>query len=193
MLKNLKYMRIIDPNPTALIMEKIKIAEELFDAWNDVFYKDEKFLEYLARYEKAVLNSNSLMESLGTFKECYMCSVIEKKGCCKAGLENEVTINILLLNMFLKKPIPKEREVAGRCFFVGPIGCKIFARPYLCREYFCKRILDKLSQQDYIKITQAIGEELSLLYTITSYIKKELEFLMGDFLLELDLTGYSGV
>ncbi len=186
-------MRIIDPNPTKLILEKIKTAEELFEAWKDAFYKDEKFLEYLKKYEKAVLKSNSLMESLKTFQECYQCSVIEKQGCCKAGLENEVTINIILLNMFLNKEIPKEREIAGRCFFVGPTGCKIFARPYLCREYFCKRLLDKFSQEDYVKITQAIGEELSLLYIITSYIKKELEFLMGEFLLELDLTGYSGI
>ena len=55
MLKNLKYMRIIDPNPTKLILEKIKTAEELFEAWKDAFYKDEKFLEYLKKYEKAVL------------------------------------------------------------------------------------------------------------------------------------------
>jgi hypothetical protein len=189
MIKNLKYFKILDPDPTSLILEKIKIAEELYDNWSDYFYKDEKLLDYLQRYEKAVLKSNETMENFGTFKECYVCSVIDKKGCCKIGLENEVTINILLVNMLLKKPIPKEREVPLRCFFVGPTGCKLFARPFLCRDYFCKRLLNKLSEKEYILITQVLNEELTLLYQITSYIRKELEFLLGDFLMELDLTG----
>ncbi len=189
MIKNLKYFKALDPDPTSLILEKIKIAEELYDNWSDYFYKDEKLLDYLQRYEKAVLKSNETMENFGTFKECYVCSVIDKKGCCKIGLENEVTINILLVNMLLKKPIPKEREVPLRCFFVGPTGCKLFARPFLCRDYFCKRLLNKLSEKEYILITQVLNEELTLLYQITSYIRKELEFLLGDFLMELDLTG----
>ncbi len=191
MLKNLKYLKSIDYDPTSLILEKIKVAQELYEHWSDYFFKDEKFMDLLKRYEEAVLKSNKTMEKLGTFNECYICSVLEKKGCCKAGLENEVTINILLINMFLGVQIPKEREVPLRCFFVGPTGCKIFARPFLCRDYFCRRLLDKLGEKGYILVTQVLNEELTLLYEICSYIKKELEFLLGDFLIELDLTGYA--
>jgi len=191
MLKNLKYLRVINPDPTSLILEKIRIAEELFTDWKEYFYKDEKFLDKLKNYEKAIKKSNELMEKLGTFEECYICSVIEKKGCCKIGLENEVTINVLLINMFFNIEIPKEREVPGRCFFVGPTGCKIFARPYLCREYFCNRLLRLFSSEEYALLTQTISHELILLYEISVYIRKELEFLLGDFLLELDITGYS--
>jgi len=189
MIKNLKLIKVIDPDPTSLILEKIKVAEELFEAWNDYFYRDEEFMKMLKDYEKAVIKSNEVMESFGTFKECYVCSVIEKKGCCKAGLENEVTVNILLINMFLGKEIPKEREVPLRCFFVGPTGCKIFARPFLCRDYFCKRLLNMLGDEKYAVITQVLQNELSLLYKLTNYIRKELEFLLGEFLIELDLTG----
>jgi len=190
MLKNLRFLKKLDPDPTYLILEKISTAEEIYKAWNEYFYQDKDFLKMLKEYEKAVEESNKIMENCGTFKECYICSVIDKKGCCKAGLENEATINIILLNMFLKKPIPKEREVPGRCFFVGPTGCKIFARPYLCREYFCNRLLNKLTQEQYAKITQVLNRELTLLYTITQYIRNQLEFLMGEFLFELDIAGY---
>ncbi|MBO8143936.1 MAG: hypothetical protein H0Z16_05050 [Thermodesulfobacterium sp.] len=191
MLKNLKYMKVIDPDPTSLILEKIRIAEELFTDWGEYFYKDKEFLEKLKEYEKAIKVSNKIMEELGTFEECYNCSVIDNTGCCKIGLENEVTINILLINMFLNVKIPKEREVPGRCFFVGPTGCKIFARPYLCREYFCNRLMRLFSPEEYALVTQKISEELTLLYLINRYIRNELEFLLGDFLLELELTGYS--
>ena len=191
MLKNLKYMKVINPDPTSLILEKIRIAEELFTDWGEYFYKDKEFLEKLKKYEKAIKISNKVMEELGTFKECYNCSVIDNTGCCKIGLENEVTINILLINMFLNVKIPKEREFPGRCFFVGPTGCKIFARPYLCREYFCNRLMRLFSPEEYALVTQKISDELTLLYLINRYIKNELEFLLGDFLLELDLTGYS--
>ncbi len=191
MLRNLKHLKSVGPDPTSLILEKIKVAQELYEHWSDYFLKDEKFMDLLKRYEEAVLKSNKTMEKLGTFNECYICSVLEKKGCCKIGLENEVTINILLINMFLGVPIPKEREVPLRCFFVGPTGCKIFARPFLCRDYFCRRLLDKLGEKGYILVTQVLNEELTLLYEICRYIKKELEFLLGDFLIELDLTGYA--
>lgn len=191
MLKNLKYLRVINPDPTSLILEKIRIANELFTDWEDYFLKDEKFLEKLEEYKKAIKRSNKIMEDLGTFEECYICSAIENTGCCKIGLENEVTINILLINMFFKIKIPKEREVPGRCFFVGPTGCKIFARPYLCREYFCNRLMRLFSPEEYALITQTISEELTLLYFINKYIRNELEFLLGEFLLELDVTGYS--
>lgn len=191
MLKNLKYLRIIDPDPTSLILEKIRIADELFTDWGDYFLKDKKFLENLKNYEEAIKKSNKIMNELGTFEECYLCSAVENAGCCKIGLENEVTINILLINMFFKVEIPKNREVPGRCFFVGPTGCKIFARPYLCREYFCNRLLRLFSPEEYALITQTISEELTLLYLINRYIRNELEFLLGEFLLELDITGYS--
>jgi hypothetical protein len=191
MLKNLKYLRVIDPDPTALILEKIRIAENLFKDWGEYFLGDEKFINLLEKYKMAILKSNELMENLGSFEECYICSVEENKGCCKIGLENEVTINILLINMFFKIPIPQEREVPGRCFFVGPKGCKIFARPYLCREFFCNRLLRLFSPEDYALLTQTISYELTLLYENCVYIRKELEYLLGDFILELDIAGYS--
>ncbi len=190
MFKNLKYLKVINPDPSLLILEKIKIAENLFNDWKEYFLRDEKFLKDLHDYQKAIQNSNKLMEELGSFEECYYCSAIENSGCCKAGLENEVTINILLINKFLNIEIPKEREIAERCFFVGPIGCKIFARPTLCREYFCNRLMRLFSPEEYALLTQKITEELTLLYLIERYIRKELEFLLGDFLLEMDLTGY---
>lgn len=178
-------------SPEELLQKKFSIAEDLFFAWKEHFFKQKEFLALLREYESAVINSNSIMKDIKSFEECYICSVIDKKGCCKAGLENEVTINILLINKFLNKDIPLEREVSGRCFFVGPRGCKIFARPYLCREFFCRRLKEKFKEEEYIKLTQAIAEELTLLYRLCEYIKKEYQFLLGEFLFEMDITGYS--
>jgi len=95
---------------------------------------------------------------------------------------------LILINFLLKKEVPKEREFEDKCFFVGEKGCKLFARPYICRDYFCKRLLN-LFNNSYIILTQILNTELVLLYKISSYIKKELESLTGEFLLELDITG----
>lgn len=178
-------------SPEELLKEKIKHALEIFESYGEYFLRDDHFRGLLSDYERAVEEANKVMEEVESFRECYICSVIDKKGCCKAGLENEVTVNIALINMFLQKPLPKEREVAGRCFFVGPTGCKIFARPYLCREFFCRRLQDKFNPSEYVRVTQAIAHELTLLYRLCEYIKKELQFLVGDFLMEMDITGYS--
>jgi len=177
--------------PEELLYEKFKVAAELFHPWKEHFLKNKEFKALLTEYSKAVETSNEIMERIKSFEECYICSVIDKKGCCKAGLENEVTVNIILINWFLGKEMPKDREVPGRCFFVGEKGCKIFARPYLCREFFCRRLKEKFSEEEYILVTQAISHELTLLYQLCGYIKREYEFLLGEFLIELDLTGYS--
>ncbi len=177
--------------PEELLFEKIKVAMELYENYGEYFKAQSEFRDLLKAYKSAIIKSNDLMERKESFKECFICSVEERKGCCKEGLENEVTVNIILLNWFLGYTIPSEREVKGRCFFVGERGCKIFARPYLCREFFCKRLMNRFSHEDYVEISQAIAEELTLLYKLCEYIKKELQFILGEYLLEIDITGYS--
>jgi len=186
----MRILRLARPDPTRLIEEKIAVARELYDLWGEALLEDEEISPLFPRYSEAVHKSNKIMEKFGTFEECYLCTVIDQKGCCKIGLENECTVLILLLNLLLGVDFPKEREVPGRCFFVGPRGCKIFARPMLCRDYFCIRHHQKLSEEQMAKITQVLNEELVLLYQITSLIRRRLEVWTGDFLLELDLTGY---
>jgi len=177
--------------PEDLLREKVAIANEIFESFGSHFLKHKDFREMLKQYEKAIEISNRRMEEFRSFKECYECTVLEGKGCCKAGLENEATVAIILLNLFLEKSIPQEREVPKRCFFVGPVGCKLFARPPLCREFFCRRLLDNFTQEEYVLITQAIADELTLQGILVRYIRNELDFLTGEFLYELDITGYS--
>ena len=186
----MRILRLERPDPTRLIEEKIAVAQELFELWGEGLREDEEIKPLLPAYREAVERSNQVMEEAGTFRECYVCSVIDKKGCCKIGLENECTVLILLLNLLLGVRFPDEREVPGRCFFVGPTGCKIFARPMLCRDYFCIRHHEKLSQAQMARITQVLNDELVLLHRLTSLMRRRLEAWTGDFLLELDLTGY---
>ncbi len=186
----MRYLKELRPDPTQLIREKISVAEELYEVWGESLVRDPEVSPLLEAYEKAVLASNEFMERVGTFRECYICSVEEGKGCCKIGLENECTVLVLLLNRLLGVRLPSEREVGGRCFFVGPRGCKIFARPMLCRDYFCKRHYERIPERHMIEVTQVLNEELTLLYRLTSLVRSRLEAWTGDFVQELDLTGY---
>ena len=186
----MRVLRLERPDPTKLIEEKIQVARELYELWGEGLREDEEIAPLLEEYRQAVEASNRTLEEAGTYKECYVCSVIDGKGCCRTGLENECTVLILLLNLLLGVEFPREREVSGGCFFVGPRGCKIFARPMLCRDYFCIRHYQKVPEETMAHITQVLNTELTLLYRLTSLIRHRLESLTGDFLLELDLTGY---
>ncbi len=177
--------------PEELLLEKVSLSQEIFKNYGEYFLNLKDFVDLLRKYEKAIEIANKRMEEFQSFRECYVCTVLEGKGCCKAGLENEATVAIILLNLLLKKDLPKVREVPGRCFFVGSAGCKLFARPPLCREFFCRRLLDTFKHEEHVLITQAIADELTLQGILVRYIKKELEFLTGEFLYELDITGYS--
>jgi len=90
---SLRYVKTSDLEPTKLIKEKISKAEEIYEHFGKYFSKDENLKKMLNEYEKAVINSNTYMKNLGSFEECYKCTVIDKKGCCKRGLETEVNIN----------------------------------------------------------------------------------------------------
>ncbi|QJA06459.1 hypothetical protein FVE67_06420 [Thermosulfurimonas marina] len=187
----MRYLKEPRPDPTRLIEEKLSVAEELYHLWGESFRADPEVPSLLEAYRQAVEASNRAMEEAGTFRECYVCSVEDGQGCCKIGLENECTVLILLLNRLLGVELPQKREVPGRCFFVGPRGCKILARPMLCRDYFCRRHHQKVPEAAMIRVTQVLNEELTLLYRITSLLRARLEFWTGDFLQELDLTGYT--
>ncbi len=186
----MRILRLERPDPTRLIEEKIQVAQELYEVWGEGLLQDEEIVPLLEDYRRAVQASDAAMEAAGTFKECYVCTVMDQKGCCKIGLENECTVLILLLNLLLGVNFPREREVPGRCFFVGPLGCKIFARPMLCRDYFCVRHYKKVPEEEMRRVTQILNDELTLLYRINSLLRHRLESWIGDFLLELDLTGY---
>ncbi|WP_297056896.1 hypothetical protein [Thermosulfurimonas sp.] len=187
----MRYLRELRPDPTRLIQEKMAVAEELYTLWGESFLGDPEIPELLEHYRRAVEHSNRTMEQAGTFRECYLCTVEEGQGCCKIGLENECTVLILLLNRLLGVELPREREVPGRCFFVGPLGCKILARPMLCRDYFCRRHYARIPEETMARVTAVLNQELVLLYRITSLLRARLEFWTGDFLQELDLTGYT--
>ncbi len=187
----MRYLRARRPDPTRLIEEKIALAEELFTLWGESFQQDPEVPELLKAYRQAVEASDQAMEAAGTFRECYLCTVKDGQGCCKIGLENECTVLILLLNRLLGVDLPRKREVPGRCYFVGPLGCKIRARPMLCRDYFCRRHYTKIPEKDMIRVTQVLNEELTLLYKLNTLLRARLEFWTGDFMQELDLTGYT--
>ncbi len=186
----MRYLRQLRPDPSKLIEEKMALAEELYTLWGESLLQDPELPALLEPYRKAVAASNQAMEEAGTFRECYLCSVKDGQGCCKIGLENECTVLILLLNRLLGVEFPQEREVPGRCFFVGPRGCKILARPMLCRDYFCRRHHQKIPESQMIRVTQVLNEELVLLYWLCRLMRARLEFWTGDFMQELDLTGY---
>ncbi len=187
----MRYLREKRPDPTRLIEEKIAVAEDLYRLWGESFLRDPDLPPLIEAYRRAVEVSNQAMGEAGTFRECYLCSVEDGQGCCKIGLENECTVLILLLNRLLGVNFPEEREVPGRCFFVGPLGCKILARPMLCRDYFCRRHYTKIPEKTMAWVTAVLNEELTLLYRLTSLLRARLEFWTGDFLQELDLTGYT--
>ena len=167
------------------------LAEDLYRLWGESLLRDPEVSPLLEAYRGAVARSNRAMEEAGTFRECYVCTVEDGQGCCKIGLENECTVLILLLNRLLGVTFPEAREVPGRCFFVGPLGCKILARPMLCRDYFCRRHYSRIPEKIMAGVTAVLNEELTLLYRITSLLRARLEFWTGDFLQELDLTGYT--
>ncbi|MBA2848994.1 hypothetical protein G4V39_10535 [Thermosulfuriphilus ammonigenes] len=175
---------------TAVIREKMARAQELFTRFGQDFLSEEGIVRLLRRYRQGIERSNQAMAQVGTFAECKVCSVDEGRGCCKVGLENETTVIILLLNHLLDHPVPQEREVEEGCFFVGKQGCRLLAKPYLCRDYFCRRHFEKIAKEKMIFVTQELHQELETLYLLEEALIKRLRERLGGFLLDFQTRNY---
>ncbi|WP_456431317.1 hypothetical protein [Thermosulfuriphilus sp.] len=175
---------------TAVILDKMARAKDLFNRFGQDFLAEEEIVRLLERYREGIERSNQAMSQVGTFAECKVCSVDEGRGCCKVGLENETTVIILLLNHLLGHPIPEKREVEDGCFFVGYQGCRLLAKPYLCRDYFCRRHYHKIPESGMIFVTQELHQELETLYLLEEALIRRLRERLGGFLLDFQTRNY---
>ena len=73
LLKNLSIALTKSEN----IETTVEKAKELYQNFGDYFYRDQRFLNLLNKYESAVEKSNEMMSHMKSFEECY----------CKCGAE----------------------------------------------------------------------------------------------------------
>ncbi|MEA1868055.1 MAG: hypothetical protein U9N19_08155 [Thermodesulfobacteriota bacterium] len=158
------------------IEEKIALAKSLWEKYGKDLAADNEIDRLLVLYRKKISRSYELMEKFGVVTECAMCATeVPDGGCCGAGIEDWYDEFVLLLNLLLERKIPTERLGKKDCLFLGPTGCRLFARHHFCINYLCSRITDLLSPAELTALRTQSGKELFLCWQLERILRARIQ------------------
>ncbi len=144
------------------IAEKIDQAHHLYGTWRSALLNDPVLVKLLAQLEKLSDRSQNVMHELGVVKSCMSCELEEGGSCCGAGIENRYTPTLLLINLLLGRKLPEKRRWENSCHFLVETGCCLTARQVLCINYLCRKVCEKLSREELMRLQDTTGEEIEV-------------------------------
>jgi len=155
-----------------LLKAEILKAEQLYTRYGPVLSGDASLNELLSLYRAAIMETQEAMRRLGIQTSCGICAREMKESCCFEGVEEQYDRILLLINLLLGVDLPDRQDVPGSCFFVGPRGCTLIARPYFCVNYLCPPLKDSLGQANSRTFQMIAGRELSMGLTVERFMRK---------------------
>ena len=153
------------------VKERISWAESCFQCSGGLFLKDEKVAGLLSEFKSAVKASREAMDKTGVVALCRECDQEEGGSCCGRGLENKYDAWLLLINRLLGVVLPKVRQQADGCFFLGEKGCQLMARHVICVNYMCKKITNNIEASALNALREKEGAEINCLFMLNERIK----------------------
>ena len=153
------------------VKEKIAWAERLYAERGGRLRMDPVVADLLERFRNAAEASHREMGRSGIAEACMRCARYEGGSCCGKGLEDRYSGLLLLVNLLLDRPLPRERLDPRGCFFLGEDGCLLLARHVICVNYLCTRITQPMEPARIRPLRDREGEELDLLFLLTEKVK----------------------
>lgn len=166
------------PQPISInlpVEERIAWADSCFRGYRALFLKDEKIPALLTRFKSAASASGQEMKENGVVALCRECDQEEGGSCCGKGLENKYDAWLLLINKLLGVDLPKDRQQADGCFFLGEKGCTLMARHVICINYMCKKITNDIRPSALNALREMEGEEIECLFMLNEQVKRVLK------------------
>lgn len=152
--------------------EKIREAQDLMGTCGEELLADQSVAGMLEQLRENAAFSQQAMWELGVVECCTECETEEGGSCCGAGIENRYTPTLLLINLLLSVPLPRERKWENSCFFLGEKGCTLIARDILCINYLCRKIHDRLSLSKIIRLQGITGQEMDCGFLVHENVKR---------------------
>ncbi|MEW6185762.1 MAG: hypothetical protein AB1585_08500 [Thermodesulfobacteriota bacterium] len=163
---------ITEPFLHSPIQTKIAWANTFFKREGKRLLKDHPLVDLIEALKAAIHNSRQQMIESGMVDCCRECDEKEGGSCCGAGLERHYSGRILLINLLLGQTLPRSRETPAGCYFLSGKGCRLLAREVLCINYMCKKITTEIKPDQISALKMAEGEEILLLFQLTTLLKK---------------------
>ncbi|MFP3867722.1 MAG: hypothetical protein ACLFUU_06135 [Desulfobacteraceae bacterium] len=144
------------------IRSEIRRANRLYERFGEAIRRDRRIGPCLDCYGQAIRQTRELNRRLGITAACTVCAREGPGSCCFPGVENQYDWGLLLVNRLLGVNLPESQEISGKCFFLGPWGCKLMARHYYCQRFLCPELQERLGPALCQQIRQTIEAELAV-------------------------------
>ena len=155
------------------ISRNIHNAYNLQRSFGQAFHNDEDLQKLLFRLEQNIEATRKEMIESGIVMECAACAVSEDDTCCGRRTGYKYDGILLLVNLLLGISLPIKPQDSHYCYFLEKEGCILKARHVICVNYLCQRLRYNIQLERLIRLQEIAGEELTALFVLEEYIKKE--------------------
>jgi hypothetical protein len=128
-------------------------------------------LDRLIHLEEKVTEA---MRSMGMSELCARCGSQLAGGCCSAKMAEETDSMLLLINLSAGFEVSPKRDDGYECRFLGPKGCSLRFKPFLCLNYLCRQIQTGSSSEQLGSIRGATSEFLGQLVVLEDLVRRQL-------------------
>jgi hypothetical protein len=156
------------------IQKKIRVAQDLFARWGRMLREDRAVEALLARLSQDLESSRQTMVDVGVVAACVDCDGEEGESCCAQGrgFEEKYDPYLLLMNLFLGVSLPEYHARPDGCYFLTRAGCCLRVRLFLCVDFLCPAILNRLSHEELVRLQTVSGHELTSGFLVYDAIKR---------------------
>jgi hypothetical protein len=105
---------------------------------------------------------------------CRRCDAEEGGSCCARGrgFEEKYDPFLFLINLILGVRLPERRPRPDGCYFLTRTGCCLKVRLFLCVDFLCPAILNRLSHPELVRLQTVSGHELTTGFLVYDAMKK---------------------
>jgi len=156
------------------IQRKIQVAHELLVRWGPVLREDRHIESLLEQLEQDLESTRETMADLAVVAACADCDQEEGKSCCAQGrgFEDKFDPYLLLINLLLGVSLPERPARWDGCHFLTWTGCCLKVRLFLCVDFLCPAVLNRLAHKELVRLQTVSGHELTTGFLVYDAIKR---------------------
>lgn len=168
-------MRTVESLYFGDVQFKIENAHRIHRALGARLKANRRIQEGLDRLIRLDEELTEAMRSAGLFELCARCGGQPGGGCCSAKMAEETDSMLLLINLSAGFEVSPKRDDGYECRFLGPEGCSLKFKPFLCLNYLCRQIETGSDPEQLASVRGATSEFLGQLVVLEDLVRRELE------------------
>ena len=154
---------------------KIREARRLFRLHGQSLLENPEVSESIRELNRLDEALQEVMRTMGMDEECAECGREFDGGCCSDEMASETYALLLLIAMLAGgEACEQEREELG-CRFLGPDGCVLKFKPFICINYRCRKMVARHSSEDSARLEHTTSALLNQLVAVEELLCRELE------------------